>query len=191
MATNQGLCPKCNQPNDYTAVVCGDCGARLPWADAVTKKSGASTAPLIPIDDTPTPLSQQPLQPHHFQPHTTTSTTSKIKHPLASAATTILAIFIAFVIAYFGYNILTFGTPIGPEMSWMRGVDKNKLEAQIKDSYNQELDNKNAGFTCVAVRLVKESSNKYTGYAALSTGEKFDVTVTIGEDNELIWKVSP
>lgn len=37
-----GQCPKCSAANEYSKIVCDACGARLPWAEAVTTNSGAS-----------------------------------------------------------------------------------------------------------------------------------------------------
>lgn len=57
-SSSQGQCAKCGALNDYTSLACSACGARLPWAGAVSP-SQARTQPLTQ------PLSKQnpsPLQ---------------------------------------------------------------------------------------------------------------------------------
>jgi hypothetical protein len=47
MSAPQGECPSCKTANAYTSVICNLCGARLPWADAVTAKAAASSTPKV------------------------------------------------------------------------------------------------------------------------------------------------
>ena len=55
----QGQCPKCDATNLYQWLVCSICGARLPWADTITKVSrivsnqpAPSVAPAASAGDT-------------------------------------------------------------------------------------------------------------------------------------------
>jgi len=56
-SSTRGQCAKCGSLNDYTALACSDCGARLPWASAVASSSQAMTQPLTQ------PLSRQNQPP--------------------------------------------------------------------------------------------------------------------------------
>lgn len=64
MATNTGQCTKCRAVNAYTMTNCLECGARLPWADAVqgNQASGGNW-----IDDafsqSQAPPTQRPIAP--------------------------------------------------------------------------------------------------------------------------------
>ena len=44
----QGQCPQYGHQNSYTIPACLSCGARLPWADAITPTAPMLTAPLTP-----------------------------------------------------------------------------------------------------------------------------------------------
>jgi hypothetical protein len=52
MSASQGYCLKCNEINAYRATACVLCGARLPWANTVTKAAAivatGSTIPATP-----------------------------------------------------------------------------------------------------------------------------------------------
>lgn len=50
MSNPKGHCLKCNTENEYSNIICDACGARLPWAAAVTQAQQvpAKTAPLLP-----------------------------------------------------------------------------------------------------------------------------------------------
>lgn len=45
--TNLGTCPNCHQTNSYSAANCIDCGARLPWADAIQQASATAAPPAV------------------------------------------------------------------------------------------------------------------------------------------------
>lgn len=71
---NTGTCPRCKTENEYSKLVCEACGARLPWADAVSPSPALATVtpddffsdtppkwtPLAPLPDT-IPAPQKPL----------------------------------------------------------------------------------------------------------------------------------
>ena len=84
-----------------------------------------------------------------------------------------------------GDNGLT--SPVAALVNQRPGTEE--IAQQVKDSYNASLASKGVKFTCTGVSLVRETSNKYTGFAELSDGDKMDVTVTFGEDNKFIYKV--
>lgn len=68
--------------------------------------------------------------------------------------------------------------------------DIDTLQKEIQENYNKSLAEKKADVTCTKVALVRETSNKYTGFAELSDNTKMDVTVTFGDDGNYIYKVS-
>ena len=41
--SSQAQCSKCTAPNEYSSIVCDMCGARLPWADAVSASATRAT----------------------------------------------------------------------------------------------------------------------------------------------------
>jgi hypothetical protein len=48
-----GSCPSCQSGNPYTNVVCEECGARLPWADAVLAARPQASVPTTPVLNPP------------------------------------------------------------------------------------------------------------------------------------------
>ncbi len=48
-----GSCPSCQSGNPYTNIVCNVCGARLPWADAVSSVGAQSSTPSTPVSTVP------------------------------------------------------------------------------------------------------------------------------------------
>lgn len=47
--TAKGQCAKCGDENPYSSIVCSGCGARLPWADAVSDKARATASTHAPL----------------------------------------------------------------------------------------------------------------------------------------------
>ncbi len=45
----KGQCAKCGDENPYSSIVCSGCGARLPWADAVSDKARATASTHAPL----------------------------------------------------------------------------------------------------------------------------------------------
>ena len=71
-----GSCPCCQSGNPYTNVVCSECGARLPWADAVLtggapNASSTAVSAVASVPFVPTP----PLTSTHVWKNTHTPTT--------------------------------------------------------------------------------------------------------------------
>jgi len=59
MATNLGQCDKCRAANSYKAINCIECGARLPWADAIAAHPAAASGSAHPDLD----FLNKPAQP--------------------------------------------------------------------------------------------------------------------------------
>lgn len=55
-----GICPSCQSGNAYTNLVCDECGARLPWADAVASARSNVAAPTISSSSTIPPIPAVP-----------------------------------------------------------------------------------------------------------------------------------
>lgn len=47
--TAKGQCAKCGDENPYSSIACSGCGARLPWADAVSDKARANASTHAPL----------------------------------------------------------------------------------------------------------------------------------------------
>ena len=62
------------------------------------------------------------------------------------------------------------------------GHSKADMAKEIKEGIEKQ-----SGVAIKNVELVKESSNKYTGYAETQTGKKINVVVTIDGD-KMIWR---
>ncbi|MBV9868553.1 MAG: hypothetical protein JO316_24630 [Abitibacteriaceae bacterium] len=50
-AIQQGTCVECGEPNPYSTLVCYECGARLPWADALeaARRQADTALPPTPV----------------------------------------------------------------------------------------------------------------------------------------------
>lgn len=61
-----GKCPVCDADNAYTLAACHACGARLPWADAVTAPRAAQTPSAV---SSPPPIqAAQVAEPEYINP---------------------------------------------------------------------------------------------------------------------------
>ena len=64
-------------------------------------------------------------------------------------------------------------------------TEREKLETEVKDWLNTKKEIKELQLECISVSLIKENTNKYTGFAQFFNGEKTGVEVTLDNNNYL------
>lgn len=81
----KGQCAKCGDENLYSSIACSGCGARLPWADAVSDKARATASTHAPLSIASARATVNP-------PASSTPGSGGSRGPIAPAVATVLLI---------------------------------------------------------------------------------------------------